>query len=533
MRHARSRIALVTALALLLTLAAPLLASASTPAPASSPKPLVVKPDQYEPDDTTATAKVLPAYSVHTIVNTGTVANNDFAPDVDMFKLTAEATGTPFCIEVQQMGGSVVLQMEAFEVDGTGAVHQLQSSVGVWGAAVGGTMRFNAPRPGTFFVAVSPVAPFGTGMYGLAVTKGLAERIAGYDRFSTAGAVSRLMWPLPTNVGGLYYFSERKTLGQPADPPDASPAGCVMARGDDFADALAGSAFAGMVPRSGMPVLLTSEYGFPYDSLVEAWRLAMPRLWTNQPFTVYILGGDKAIPRWTEQVLRSFGGLYGQDVELFRVVRISGANRFATAAAIASAEVSASAPATRGHYAFLVNGFSFPDALAASPVAAAARGPVLMTRKETLAPETKAFLLAHPEIDHIVVAGSSSVVATSVLDELSAAPLSRTVTRVAGRTRYQTALALAEFGVDQFDMNPEGLQVVSGQNFPDGLAAGPMSAFTGAPLLLTQRSTLSTEVTTFIDEYSGTQPLPFYVVGGPAAVSDATFKKLNDHWKDN
>jgi putative cell wall-binding protein len=256
----------------------------------------------------------------------------------------------------------------------------------------------------------------------------------------------------------------------------------------------------------------------------------------NQPFTVYILGSEKAIPSWTEQSLRMFGQWYGgPNVELLRVVRISGANRFATAVAIASAEASAPAPVTRGHYAFLVNGFSFPDALAASPVAAAARGPVLMTRTQMLAPETKAFLLAHPELDHIVVAGSSSVVATSVLDELSAAPLSRTVTRVSGQTRYQTALALAEFGVEQFDMNPNGMQVVSGADFPDGLAAGPMSAFTGAPLLLTRPSSLSPEVISFYEKYPKTpgDELPIYVVGGPKAVSDTAFKALNDYWEYN
>jgi putative cell wall-binding protein len=508
--------------ALLLALIAPALAGAGTASSAGTPRPVMIKPDPYEPDDTTATAKVLPEYSVHTIDNSSSPMGGHFVPDVDMFKLTAEDTGTPWCIEARQLAGYFACIMTASEVTSSGALAQLDTSIGLWGLTIGNTMIFRAPHPGTFYVSLEPVL-FGNGVYELKVTKGLAERVAGDNRYDTAAEVSHLMWPNAANPIA-------ELIAQIEDTSTLGPAGCVLARGDDFADALAGSAFAGMVPHLGMPVLLTGRDQLPSVTMREILRLSQMRLWTHQPFTVYILGSETAVGRGVEDELRMFEA--DDLVGLVHVVRLGGRNRFETATRIAALE--ASTPIGTGNTAFLVNGFAFPDALAAAPVASRARGPVLMTRRLALPFETKAFLLAHPEMHNVVVAGSASVVASSVLEELAAAPLSRNVIRLHGADRYKTALKLAEFGVDKLGMNSEGMQVVSGATFADGLSAGPMSAFTGAPLLLTRPSSLSTEVIGFYEEYGpgpGRRELPLYVVGGPAAVSDLAFDQLNDYWR--
>jgi len=60
------------------------------------------------------------------------------------------------------------------------------------------------------------------------------------------------------------------------------------------------------------------------------------------------------------------------------------------------------------------------------------------------------------------------------------------VTRVAGPNRYATAAALSAYG---FTTAPH-VYVTTGQQFPDALAAVPVAAAAGAPVLLVQPDAL-------------------------------------------
>lgn len=522
------RVALITVSALLLALAAPVFAAAAPAPAASAARPQMVLPDTYEPDDTTATAKALPEESIHSISNS-TDASGNYVHDVDMFTLTAEETGTPFVIEASQVSGYFACVMGAYETSATGELVQLDMSMGVWGLTIGNTMFFRAPHPGTFYVGLEP-AMLGNGVYSLHVSKGLARRIAGEDRYETAAAVSRLTWPNADNPIAQF-------IGQVEDTSVIGPAGCVLARGDDFADALSGAAFAGMSatdrPLSSacaMPVLLTRTDYAPAATVDEIWRLSQQRLWMSQPFTVYILGGEDAISGDVEAEIEALNGDQPFN-ERLRVVRVAGDNRFDTAAKVASLE--SSTGLGTADTAFLVNGYSFADALAAAPVAAWAHGPVLMTHTASLPDETEDYLLTHPEMHYVIVAGSSSTIATSVLDEIEAAPLSREVIRIGGANRYETAAMLGSFGVEELKMNPAAFMVVSGETFPDGLAAAPMTAFNGGALLLTRADRLSEPVLEFYDSHAAhVKGYPLYVVGGSASVSDDVFDQLNEYWMD-
>jgi putative cell wall-binding protein len=514
----RHRLAWLGVLVLALALAAPAMAHAAGAPPATA-RPLMIMPDRYEPDDTTATAQVLPEVSYHSFDSSGAPMAPGYVPDVDMFKIEAEATGTPFVIEAQQTGGYFACSMTAAEVDATGTLVPLQESIGLWGTTVGNTLFFTAPHPGTFYVSIEPFL-FGNGTYELFVSEGIARRIYGVDRAQTAVEISRLMWPNADNPLGDF-------LSQMADSPAIGPSGVVIARRDDFADALAGSAFAAKVPQLGMPVLLTARDSLPPVAWFEVYRLAQARLWTHQPFTVYVLGNESAISDNVriQLELLAEGDL---DAKLLDVVRVAGDNRFETAAQIAAIETSPSVEAS--DTAFLVNGFAFPDALSAAPVAAHAAGPLLMTKPLSLPAATRDYLLDHPEFTTIVVAGSPSSVSTAVVEELEAAPLSRTVVRIAGANRFQTSLALAEYGVENWGMNAGSILLASGAKFPDGLAATPMTAFTGGPLLLTKPAVLSTEVAAFYTTYGPTN-LPSYVIGGEASVGEVTFNQFDELWK--
>ena len=84
--------------------------------------------------------------------------------------------------------------------------------------------------------------------------------------------------------------------------------------------------------------------------------------------TVYILGGTTAVPASVATTLTGLG---------FVVTRLSGADRYATAVAVAGAIGN---PGT----VLLATGTNFPDALSAGPAAAHLGGAVLLTNGSTL-----------------------------------------------------------------------------------------------------------------------------------------------------
>lgn len=94
------------------------------------------------------------------------------------------------------------------------------------------------------------------------------------------------------------------------------------------------------------------------------------------------------------------------------------------------------------------------------------------------------------------------------------------VSRLAGRDRFQTAIAISQSGY------PAGARTVllaNGNDFPDALAAGPAAAALGAPLLLTHPTVLRADV---LGEIVRLAPTRVKIVGGPAVVTEAVVSQL-------
>lgn len=258
----------------------------------------------------------------------------------------------------------------------------------------------------------------------------------------------------------------------------------LIVRSDGFADGLAGGPLAASL---GAPLLLSDS-----DRLSPAAARVLQT--TVEPGSeVLLLGGTSALSTKVAQDLRDGG---------WQVRRLSGSDRYATAALVA-AELPAS------DRAFLVSGQTFPDALAASAIAARDGIPVLLTAADRLPAATRA-ALTDRQVDDVTVAGGTQAVAPRVLTDAKAAGVT-TVTRVAGEDRYETATRLAETFL------PEATTVVlaSGQGFPDALAGGPYAAAIGAPILLTGSVSLPTPTTVFLQK--GT-PRDVRILGGPVAI---------------
>lgn len=261
----------------------------------------------------------------------------------------------------------------------------------------------------------------------------VTQRLFGAGRDETAVEVARAGWP-----GG-------------ADE-------VLLAAGGSFPDALAGGPLSAAVEG---PLLLTGP-----DMLSPTTAAELTRL---QPETVTVLGGEQVVGPAVEAELRDAG--YG-------VRRLAGGDRVSTAVEVAKAR----GPA--GPRAFLASGFAFPDALTAAPVAGIDEAPILLTGRDAL-PEPVAALIDEADIDEVVVVGGPAAVGPGVVQDLQEHGVA--VTRLAGGTRFATARAVGDWAsaelacqpVEAQDppcLDPSGLLVARGDDFPDALAGGALAA---------------------------------------------------------
>jgi subtilisin family serine protease len=101
--------------------------------------------------------------------------------------------------------------------------------------------------------------------------------------------------------------------------------------------------------------------------------------------------------------------------------------------------------------------------------------------------------------------------------------------RLAGPTRYETAVAVAEelerFLADQEFDAPSRAIVATANNWPDAVTAGSLGAWFGMPILVTNPDSLDPHVASFLSDRSWEK---VYVVGGTAAISDETRRAIRD-----
>lgn len=118
----------------------------------------------------------------------------------------------------------------------------------------------------------------------------------------------------------------------------------------------------------------------------------------------------------------------------------------------------------------------------------------------------------------------ADAVVVSSVDELTGydatiSDASVSVERITGANRYETSVAISQAGFDHANV----VFVVSGTNYPDGLAAGPAAAALNGPVLLTDPAAISAEV---LAEIARLNPTLIVAVGGIASVSDNAVSQL-------
>ena len=328
-----------------------------------------------------------------------------------------------------------------------------------------------------------------------------AREFGGRDRYDTA---LRLANDFAEGKGGL------------GSVPTA-----FIASGFTLVDAVSVSGLAGFLDA---PVLLThtdSLHGGVAD-FIEDYGAD----------TIYVLGGSAAV---ADSVLEDMEALANEPT----VSRVEGADRYATAAAIAS-KLGGGAAWCGGEdpAAILVNGgdFSLAEAMMVGPIAHRLQLPVLLTAADELPMATTDFIEAE-DIEHVVIVGGTDGVSEDVADAVSDAGVD-TVVRISGDTPAATSVALAGLltGDCKDDLAPvsgDTVALVNRDALPDGVTAAPVlssnSDFANGNLvrILVVGDTLPASVRDYLaatpqaTDAGAKLNLSIVAIGGTAAVSQS------------
>ena len=183
------------------------------------------------------------------------------------------------------------------------------------------------------------------------------------------------------------------------------------------------------------------------------------------------------------------------------IKRLSGDNRFATAASIASKfEISSSA--------ILASSSNFPDALVASVLAKQIQAPILLTDGTSIGQETLASL-ERLGVENIYILGGTNSISGPVGDSLR--DMGYKVERIHGSSRYQTAVKIAE----KIPSNGQAY-LASGENYPDALSLTSLAARENSPILLVGKNILANETLAYLRANNISKII---IAGGPGAIS--------------
>lgn len=297
---------------------------------------------------------------------------------------------------------------------------------------------------GVDFSAFSIFFPFST-LYSMGGSANVS-RIAGNDSWDTAAAISKKT------------FSSSSTA--------------VLARGDDFADAMSATGLAGALEGGkGAPILLTDR-----DSLSKATLDELRRLGVK---TVYLIGGEAAIKKKVAEDLTS---------AKIEVKRIAGNESYDTSVVCAKEILKLDPKATSK--AIVAYSQNFQDALSISSFAYKYHVPIFLqtygknSSQRKLTKEATSLLKDTWGKATIYVPGGDGAVATSTVEDVFG---SSRVVRKYGNTGYDTSNELATYFVKEGLLSADTVVFASGAPAPkgvDALAGAAIAGRSSAPVIL-------------------------------------------------
>ena len=262
----------------------------------------------------------------------------------------------------------------------------------------------------------------------------------------------------------------------------------------------------------------------------EKWQESISK-GTSAFINAYGLDGDKEYEvqvRYTEIIdgesLWWYGDQinYGETSEIKTVktsstepiVRISGDNRFATAAKISAVSC------VSAETVILANGMNYADALAGVPLAYKFNAPILLTGNGALNKDTFDEI-KRLKAKNVIILGGEGAVSKEAEDELKGAGLA--VERIAGSSRFSTAAAIAE----KLGSAPEEIFFVYGLDYADALSVSSVAAIRKAPVIyLNKDGQMNAETAQYLESLKELECVKnAYVIGGSGVISDDMMQK--------
>ncbi|PKK39893.1 N-acetylmuramoyl-L-alanine amidase [Clostridiaceae bacterium JG1575] len=263
------------------------------------------------------------------------------------------------------------------------------------------------------------------------------RRIFGLDRFTTAVELSKEGFPKANTV--------------------------VLAQSSTMADAVLAGPLAQALKA---PILLTEKTALPEATKQELQRLSAKN--------IILVGGEGTIDSSLEKTLK----------KSFNVERLGGKSRIETSLAVARKIQLL----TKNNSFFLVNGNATADALSVGAISGRAgegTTPILFAQQSNIPTQVQRYLSDAAYQKAFVIGGTLSLDA-KVFGQLKAYQPER----IFGATRAHTSLAIA----DRFMPQSTRFALTGGERGIDALAAAPLLAQKGMPILLIQRDRLPKEL---------------------------------------
>lgn len=188
------------------------------------------------------------------------------------------------------------------------------------------------------------------------------------------------------------------------------------------------------------------------------------------------------------------------------MVRFGGNNRYETSSAVSEGGWGTS------DYVVIASGESYADALCAAPLAKKDDAPILLTESASLNSSIASEIKKLGAKNAVIVGGTGAV---SEKVEKSLKDMGISVSRVSGKDRYETSIAVAK----QMGTYSGKVVLASGEGYADALSVASPAASQGIPILLTSKNSLPDPVKKYVDD-NKTSIKSTYVIGGEGVISE-------------
>lgn len=191
--------------------------------------------------------------------------------------------------------------------------------------------------------------------------------------------------------------------------------------------------------------------------------------------------------------------------------RIAGNTRYETMSQIVE-----QAFPTSSEYAVLAAGSNFPDALAASSLAGAYNAPIILTDSYSLSSEAS-FEMQRLGVRKVFIIGGQSAISADVEQSIRQIQSSMEIERIAGSTRYDTALQIynALTSSNTRSQASKVAIIATGNSFADALSISPYAYQTSSPFFLSSPSGLDPDSLQILESGAFNSVI---IAGGTAAV---------------